>query len=177
MSNETIPTQPKEAETINENNTTEKQTAKNKKNIVSKIMKDRRKHGEEQLLVVYSHEKGDKGHWVPRASLDCHELIDEYFVQKSKNKPEGNKKFQTRQIAEICGIIPKDGKIYSFEVLFKDSSKKEFVSVQNMHKHYAKQLINFYEAHIEPMKVKEIDAPNTSSNDTDKEAPNNEESS
>lgn len=165
MSNDSNTTQQNETIQEPETNEIDKQSSKNKKLIVSKILKDRRKLGEEQLLVVYSHEKGEKGHWVPQASLDCQELIDEYFAKKAKDKSEGSKKSQARQIVEICGIIPKDGKIFSFEVLFKDTGKKEIVPVSTMHKHYTKQLLSFYESHIEPQQVKELPTQNVTKKD------------
>ncbi|KAH0786630.1 hypothetical protein GPJ56_009457 [Histomonas meleagridis] len=119
--------------------------------IVSKILKDRKKQGEEQLLVVYSHEKSEKGHWVAKSTVDNPTLIEEYFAQKAKEKAEGAaKKGQMRQLQEIYGIVPKNGKISLFEVKFKDSEKREYVPISLMHKHYSKMLISFYESHIEP---------------------------
>ena len=79
-------------------------------------------------------------------------MIEEYFAQKAKDKAEATgKKTQMRQLQEIYGVVPKNGKINLFEVKFKDSEKKEYVPVSLMHKHYSKMLISFYESHIEPM--------------------------
>ena len=143
---------PIQAKTNSDGNIKKSPTAE-KKRVVSKIKKNRRKHGEEQLLVIYSHEKSEKGHWVARASLDCNDLIEEYFENIKAQSP---KKSTTREIEEILGIVPKNGKISSFEIRYKDSGKIGYISAATMRKRYCDQLLSFYEEHIQPEHTPEI---------------------
>ena len=58
------------------------------------------------------------------------------------------KKQVPRPIKEIKGVLRGKSKQKLFVVSFEDSEKDETVTITQMHKLYAKQLLLFYEEHI-----------------------------
>lgn len=127
---------------------------------VKYIKKDRRKKGVEQMLVIFQNDKNDIGRWIDVSELNCPQLIEEYWERKkqmkesnlnneSSEKQSSSKNTGTRTIKEIVGMIPSQEHKYIYAVIFNDAAAQEYVLWKEMRKYYSKQLLKFYESHID----------------------------
>mgnify|MGYP002474567309 CR=1 FL=1 len=147
--------------------------------IVKSIKKDRHKKGIHQMLVVYEEDKNDNGHWVAVSELNCPDLVSQFLDQKKdqkdKNDPneagkQGNPQKKTnnnlRAIKEIRGMIASPKYKFIYVVEFSDSPTDEYISWADMRKHYSKQLLKFYESHIEDDNLDESEQGDSSTGQT-----------
>ena len=74
--------------------------------------------------------------------------LDEQGKEKTDSAATESKKTTVRPIKEIIGIVKGKTKQRTFVVIFADSNKEETVPMAQMHKHYTKELLNFYEDHL-----------------------------
>lgn len=130
---------------------------------VKYIKKDRKKKNVEQMLVVFQNDKNDVGRWINVSELNCPQLIEEYWERKKQMKesninnanngedkqPGSTKKTGNRSIKEIIGMIPSDEYKYIYAVNFNDSTNEEYIPWKEMRKQYPKQLLKYYESHID----------------------------
>ena len=129
---------------------------------VKYIKKDRRKKNVEQMLVVFQNDKNDIGRWIDVSELNCPQLIEEYWIRKKQmkesnlnnannngDKQSNPKKTGARAIKEIIGMIPSQEHKYIYVVTYNDSTTEDYKLWKEMRKHYSKQLLKFYESHID----------------------------
>lgn len=68
---------------------------------------------------------------------------------QQQNANDNTTKQHSRPIKEIRGILKCKMKQKTFVVVFADTEKEETVPIAQLHKYYTKELLDFYEAHIE----------------------------
>lgn len=120
-------------------------SAKSETPTIKDIKREQKKEGVDSCLVVFEGDATDAGRWVPTGSLPS-DIVAQFREQRKKKtaKPDDQK---ARKIRTIHGIIPGDDLV--FVVRFRDTTKDEAVPRAIMHAQYAKELLKFYEGHME----------------------------
>jgi hypothetical protein len=124
-------------------------------NSAKEIKKSMKKDGQEVYLVVFEGDETDSERWLSETELNRPDLIEQFKGQKKRARGSGHsagaagkKPTDARQIQEIRGLLG-NGSERMFVVRFVGTDKDEAVPKAMMHKLYAKELLKYYEAHIE----------------------------
>jgi hypothetical protein len=119
------------------------------------IKKCVKKDGQDMYLVAFEGDGADAERWLSESELDRPDLMEKFKAQKKRNRGaaqnSGDAKkpaVPARQIQEIRGILA-NGSERMFVVRFVGTDKDEAVPKAMMHKLYLKELVKYYEAHIE----------------------------
>jgi hypothetical protein len=116
---------------------------------VERIKKARLKDGRTEYFVKFAGNDGGRGAWLSPAQIDPPSLIDAFRAKSRSDPPfEMSADPSVHEIKEIQGIIPQ-GDTWSFLVRFSDSNKDELLSRADMRARYPRQLVRFYESHLE----------------------------
>ena len=126
---------------------------------IKTIKREQKKEGVVSFLVVFEGDANEKGQWVPETQLPADAVKS--FREQKKAKKTTSSDSNTRKIKEIKGIIPKGDELY-FVVRFREATKDEAIPKAVMHSTYTKDLLKFYESHMERVPVQPAIAATTS---------------
>jgi hypothetical protein len=125
---------------------------------IKQITRSFKNEGKEYFFAFLEGDPTETGRWMEETEINRPDLIRQFRAQKRKPRGGGSavsgegtapkRQSDTRQIQQIRGIIA-DGADWLFVVRFAGAEKDEAVPKAVMNKHYPKQLLRFYEAHIE----------------------------
>jgi hypothetical protein len=111
---------------------------------VSESKEKREKKGVLQYKGLYIDDKSDRGHWVPAEDRTCSDRIQKYETERG---PSDDKE-KNGELSEILGLVT-GGPGSAYCVRFNGSSKPRIVTRSYLHKHYAPDLLEWYEAHLQ----------------------------
>jgi hypothetical protein len=120
---------------------------------VARIKASRVKDGQTEYLVICEGGQDSRGQWVASAKLDAPQALANFQHREQKKQARAKRAPAAdpggpRQLKEIRGLIP-DGETWSFVVRFVDGTRDEAVPKATMRTNYPKQLLKFYESHIQ----------------------------